>query len=694
MLKDLRMALKIGGGFTVVLIITGIVGIVAWIGMNGVADRVDKSDDVNRLVKYMLQARQQEKNFIIRGDKSYIDEVKKIVSDITSQAETTKNKFDQEVNKKQMDDVLSQTAVYEQAFDNYVSLQTRLDEQDTIMTNQARNVITAAEKMMTDQQAEYKKLLASGADRAAIQDKLLKSDDAGRLIIWALECRREEKNFIIRDDPAYADKVKTSALQIEELAQELKSRFQQTSNKELSDRVLESVRAYRQAFDRYVDLRDEQKAADEAMVKAARAADEICTNAREDQKAKMLAQMAQSNVVIWSGTGLAILLSLIIAVIITRSITKALRKGVDFAKNVADGNLTAHIDIYQNDEIGILVEALRNMVGKLNEIVMTVKGAADNVSSGSQQLSSSSEELSQGANEQAAAAEEVSSSMEQMGANIRQNADNALQTEKIALKASQDAEEGGKSVADTVLAMKEIAEKIRIIEEIARSTNMLALNAAIEAARAGEHGKGFAVVAAEVRKLAERSQIAAGEISELSSTSVAIAEKAGDMLKRIVPDIQKTAELVQEISAASKEQNSGVEQINKAIMQLDTVIQQNASASEEMASTSEELAGQAEQLLATMEFFRTDGNGNGRKSAHVLPDHTGGKKNMVTTHKINIGHLGSGKEHSAAETQTGITVVEDRRTKQKKNKNIKDGVDIDMGGNAAGDKRDEDFEEF
>ncbi len=234
------------------------------------------------------------------------------------------------------------------------------------------------------------------------------------------------------------------------------------------------------------------------------------------------------------------------------------------AKEIAGGNLAVSIkDRSDKDE---LMRALTEMVEKVTGVVSEVRTAADNVASGSQQHSTS-QEMSQGATEQAASAEEVSSSMEQMVSNIKQNADNAQQTEKIALKAAQDAKEGGKAVTETVSAMKEIASKISIIEEIARQTNLLALNAAIEAARAGEHGKGFAVVATEVRKLAERSQVAAGEINQLSATSVDVAEKAGEMLTRIVPDIQRTAELVSEINAASNEQNSGAEQINKAIQQ-------------------------------------------------------------------------------------------------------------------------------
>ena len=302
----------------------------------------------------------------------------------------------------------------------------------------------------------------------------------------------------------------------------------------------------------------------------------------------------------------ALILGTLIGIIISRSITRPLGEAVKLTKKIANGDMTVDVKVESKDEIGALLNALKNMVDNLKDIVNNVKSSADNVSSGSQELSSSSQQMSQGATEQAAAAEEVSSSMEEMGANIKQNADNAFQTEKITVKAAQDTEEGGRIVDDTVTAMKEIVKKISIIGEIARQTNLLALNAAIEAARAGEHGKGFAVVAAEVRKLAERSQTAAKEIGDSSATSIVIAEKAGEMLKQLVPDIKKTADLVQEINSASKEQNTGTEQINKAILQLDSVIQQNASASEEMASTSEELASQAEQLQSSMEFFKTD----------------------------------------------------------------------------------------
>ena len=269
------------------------------------------------------------------------------------------------------------------------------------------------------------------------------------------------------------------------------------------------------------------------------------------------------------------------------------------------GDLTQSIDADYQGDFGVLQASVNNTVTKLSATIAQVRSSSEELTNASTQVASTSQVLSQATSEQASSLEETTSAIEQMSASIGQNTDNAKTTDSIARKSSEDALAGGDAVRSTVAAMKSIAGKISIIDDIAYRTDLLALNAAIEAARAGEHGKGFAVVAAEVRKLAERSQKAAGEINQLSATTLNVSVKSGEMLGKLVPDIQRTAELVQEISAASREQDTGGEQINKALQQLEKVIQQNASASEELAATTEELTGQSDQLVSALAFFRT-----------------------------------------------------------------------------------------
>ncbi len=309
-----------------------------------------------------------------------------------------------------------------------------------------------------------------------------------------------------------------------------------------------------------------------------------------------------------------ILIIIIISVMIAKSIVRPVLIMTEVLEGIAGGDLVLkHIAekdkkkiIARNDEIGKIGKATNNMLENLTKIVGDVQRAAQQVAAGSDQISSTSMQVSQGSTEQAASTEEVSSSIEEMNATIRQNTENSVATEKISQQVAVEAEEGGGAVIDSVKAIKEIADKIGIVEEIARQTNLLALNAAIEAARAGEAGKGFAVVASEVRKLAERSQKAAGEITELSKSTVDTVSRAGELIQKIVPDIKKTADLVREISSASKEQDSGADQINKAMIQLDSVVQVNATASEEMASMAEELSGQAQYLSEAITYFKTE----------------------------------------------------------------------------------------
>jgi methyl-accepting chemotaxis protein len=418
-------------------------------------------------------------------------------------------------------------------------------------------------------------------------------------------------------------------------------------------------------------------------------------------------------------TRMILIISLVIAGIIAlfalfiaRSIAIPILKGLRLAQAVSEGDLDVKVDVDQKDEIGILSDALNTMVANLNETVgvaeriskgdlavrvrllsdrdklgmalknMTEKlkavmaefmSGASNVASGSQQMSATAEQLSQGATEQAAAAEQASSAMEEMASSIRQNSDNARQTESIATKASSDAEQSGLAVNQTVAAMRSIAEKIGIIEEIARQTNMLALNAAIEAARAGERGRGFAVVADAFRKLAERSQASAKEISELSNSSVQIAESAGEMINRIVPDIRKTADLVKEITAASFEQNTGSEQISQALQQLDQVIQLNAATSEELSATSEELSAQAEQLQSQIQFFKLDDD-----------DRTMTKKSMKAVSRVVA------KKQPPNDIRARAVIIHKEKNKQDESK----GISLDMDSDAWNDDKDGEFEAY
>lgn len=304
---------------------------------------------------------------------------------------------------------------------------------------------------------------------------------------------------------------------------------------------------------------------------------------------------------------IAVAIILIIAaavfILLIGNIIKPLNLGVEFANEIADGKLDAELDVKTNDETGVLADALRNMLVNLNTMIDQVRDVSETINIQSADVSASTDQLSSGAAEQAASAEEVSASMEQMSATIKNNADNAKQTEIIAKRVTEKADESGRAVQDAIEAMQEIADKITVVEEISRNTNLLSLNASIEAARAGEHGRGFAVVATEVGKLAKNSQSAAQDINELSIHSVEVARRAGAALEGLLPEIRKTAELVQEISQSSVEQESGVEQINAAILQLDNVIQSNASSSEELAATAQQLTDLAVRLIETMEQF-------------------------------------------------------------------------------------------
>jgi methyl-accepting chemotaxis protein len=339
-------------------------------------------------------------------------------------------------------------------------------------------------------------------------------------------------------------------------------------------------------------------------------------------------------------TGGSFFLSIVIGNNIVRELGGEPAAVIELAGRISRGDLT--MDFSQEKKRTGLYAAMIEMSTKLKDIAGVIISASNNIASASTQMSASAQQMSQGASEQASSVEEISSSMEEMTANIQQNTDNSKQTEKISQQAAKEINECSDSVNKTVSSMRTITNKISIIEEISRQTNLLALNAAVEAARAGEHGRGFAVVAAEVRKLAERSQEAATEINEVSSVSVEVAQRSGGLLEQVVPNIKKTSDLVQEITAASIEQNSGADQINSAIQQLNQVVQENAATAEEMAAGAEELNAQSEQLKDIISFFKIDKNDTGKKK----PVRTAAPK-PASTHKQAAPAFSSKKAETA-----------------------------------------------
>jgi methyl-accepting chemotaxis protein len=691
-MKNMKLGIKIGLGFGVVIAIALVLGTIAIWNMRSVSGLAEKLD--GQFVPESALATSIENNFLnalfeIRGygytlDRNFLDKgmkyIEQIKKDLKDAKELAARSTALKAFQDQVDKVSERTAEYE-----------RLVGETTAKSDLMANLLKRLYDIGTGLRKDIDELANNrkGSDTSEVNSgseadkgmsdvaRLAATNEIGemfigmRLTIWKAQAQRDMKQ--IQD--------------VQKNLGEISGKLESLRAGTTQGRQLKLIESIKLGFDGYRSLMNEFLATWTAMdeiaarrVKVAYEAMDIAKAAAEgamhDTKSIATATVSKlsfSSIVMIVGLLLAIILGACIALFVTRAIVRPLIRAVEISNKLSEGDLTLKIDVDSTDETGQLLTAMKHMVSKLRRIVGEVKRAGDNVSAGSQELSASAEQLSQGSTEQAASAEEVSSSMEQMSSNIKQNADNALQTEKIAIKSAGDARQGGQAVSETVSAMKEIAGKISIIEEIARQTNLLALNAAIEAARAGEHGKGFAVVASEVRKLAERSQTAAAEISKLSTTSVDVAEKAGEMLLRIVPDIQKTADLVQEISSACNEQNSGAEQINKAIQQLDQVIQQNASASEQMASTSEELLSQAEQLQSIIAFFRSDDSDRSPTEAKPVSAGQPGKKKPAARPKVMSVHP------VMAENET--------------NGNNAQGFALDMGS-AKADEEDHEFERY
>ncbi|MEO5339175.1 MAG: methyl-accepting chemotaxis protein [Magnetococcus sp. MYC-9] len=614
-MKDLKLGIKLGMGFGLVLLLTVFVALSGYNGVGGLASRLDKSQDMGALIGHINEAMQAEKNFILRKETKYVEQNQKAVDEFKKLAILDRDqKFQDPADKAELDTVISAMERYSKEFLRYVELEKRRVEALARIREIADKVVRVEVTALQEDQAnKLREMLsqsdAAGADPAGRASKLSDRADkvtrTAQLLIHFKDARIGEKEVFITHgkDEGFVKRNQEGSGAALKVAQELLPQFKQPANIDQTKRVIAGIEQYQKEMQLTLEAIREQGKAEQEMATARRAADEKLDAVVTGQQKKAQAQVTSSTTLIVSASLGAVVLGLLIALFLTRMTVSALVQGVEFARRIAAGDLTATIQLDQKDEVGQLAEALKGMLEKLREVISEVSTAAEQVSIGSNEISDAAQNLSQGATQQAASIEETSSSMEEMTSNIQQNTDNANTTQNISQKAAKDAADGGVAVGQAVHAMKEIASKIGIIEEIARQTNLLALNAAIEAARAGEHGKGFAVVAAEVRKLAERSQTAAGEISQLSASSVDVAERAGGIINKLVPDIQKTAELIQEINASSQEQNQGASQINQAIQQLDQVIQQNAGASEEMAATAEELSAQADMMSQSISFF-------------------------------------------------------------------------------------------
>lgn len=604
----LSTKLSLGFGIVIALLLT-LAGVGFWAmeeSADGFLQYRGLARDTNlsgRLQANMLMVRMNVKDFMITGSDEDIKQYQEYFEAMSGFMKTAQDEIDNPKRAQLVDSADEMVRSYGSYFEELKKFRA---ERNRLLSEVLNVNGPAMEKKLTE--------ILTSAERDNDMEAAFRSGLALRNLLLA---RLYIMKFLDDNQQTTVDRVfKESGILSSEL-QELGSSLQSLERRNLLEEVLVLKDEYMKAFESLTKVIFERNRMtrdhlDVLGPQIAEVVEEVKLSVLEDQNElgpRLQASNNRAELIVVVISLVALLVGISAAALIIRVTNRQLGRDpaqlADIAEEVAGGNLNLKFD---ENAVGVYAN-MKDMAQQLIQVVSDVREGSTNVASGSTELSSAAQTLSQGATEQAASVEEVSSSMEQMSGNIAQNTENAQMTEGIAIQSAEDAEKSGVAVEKAFSAMSNIAEKISIIEEIARQTNLLALNAAIEAARAGEHGKGFAVVAAEVRKLAERSGEAAGEISELSSSTVVVAEQAGEMLKTLVPNIQKTSELVQDITAASNEQNSGAQQITQALAQLDAVIQQNASAAEEMASTSEELSGQSMQLERTMAFFKLDGHG-------------------------------------------------------------------------------------
>lgn len=611
MFKNFKMQTKMIWGFGILILlfaITGIIAITSFMnaadGFTGYRELARDTNLAGRLQANMLMTRLNVKDFMTHAEEKDIELYNEYYKQMSGFMTEAHKDIQNPERARLIDDADAKVKEYDPAFKKLITLQ---NKRDNLVRNQLDVQGPSMEKQLTAI------LTSAYRDRDTVA-----SYYAGLALRDLLLARLYVVKFLDTNSEAHVERVESEMTNFTDNLKILDREVENLQRRQFLSEIKKAQVLYAAAFSELQqtiysrnDIRD--NTLDVLGPKIASDIEEVKLSVKEEQDSlgpRLQESNAISTNLVFTVCVIALLLGIILAFIITRSILNQLGADpsviMDISGKIADGDLTINFSEYTERMKGVY-SSMKNMVDSLSLVVNNVRNVSEGVVAGSTQLSSSSEQMSQGANEQAASAEEVSASIEEMSANIKQNAENAEETKTIAAKSASDAQKSGAAVFQTVEAMKVIADKISIIQEIARSTNMLALNAAIEAARAGDMGKGFAVVASEVRKLAERSQVAAEEISELSINSVNIAENAGQMLTELVPNIRRTADLVTEITAASNEQSLGASQISKAIGQLDLVIQQNAASAEEMSSTSQSLSAQADELQKSVNFFTLSG---------------------------------------------------------------------------------------
>ncbi|MBI9068696.1 MAG: HAMP domain-containing protein [Salinivirgaceae bacterium] len=628
--KNLKIGTKLSIGFAIIILLGTTIGYVGYKGMNNYQDRVAKTEIANWTLKSILEIRTFEKSYMLNHDKEAITKSGKILQQVFEQIEESKQLFKDQKDIADLNALKQKAEKYSAGIDEYARIYKQAYMTSLMNSiSEGEKTLAQADELIISQKTKLNLELKQQLSNQNIKNRTEKLEDANKILQIFAEARLASKAYVftqqINDANEVLDKTDELLLHIKAT----KAKMTQQVNIDQLNAMSVAVANYQKSMKETIAAVNEQSKQTEILETTAVEFVALANDIKAGQETKMIAEQQRSESLILLFIIICVFIGVSMAYIITRSIVKGIVRSVDFATMVSEGDLTVKFDadiLEQKDEVGMLAKALKTMVERLKNVVYEITSGADNIAEASQELSSTSQQLSQGASEQAASTEEVSSSMEEMASNIQQNTTNAQETEKISLGVDQSIQKVGSGAQESLSSIKDIAQKITIINDIAFQTNILALNAAVEAARAGEHGKGFAVVAAEVRKLAERSKIAADEIGILSKSSVEVTEVAGKLMSQLIPEIQKTSSLVREISAASLEQDSGADQINSAIQQLNNVTQQNAAASEEMATSSEEMASQADQLKEIISFFKVNNTTTKKHNSFKTNTHTKNSK--------------------------------------------------------------------